>query len=71
MPVTETVERAPHGLEAFDLPEVPRYAEMIERICDTAGYDINRFRTYRLALQYPLTGFQYTMAFRAPMPPKD
>lgn len=71
IPITETVEQAPHGLAAFDVPEVPRYAEMIGRICNTAGYDINRFRTYRLAMQYPLTGFQYTMAFRAPMPPAD
>ena len=70
IPVAETVERAAHGLAAFDVPEVPRYAEMIERVCDTADYDINRFRTYRLMMQYPLTGFQYTMAFRAPMPPK-
>ncbi|MCA9271996.1 MAG: hypothetical protein KDA31_03005 [Phycisphaerales bacterium] len=69
IPITESVEQAPHGLAAFDVPEVPRYAEMIGRICNTAGYDLNRFRTYRLAMPYPLTGFQYTMAFRAPMPP--
>jgi len=71
IPVTETVQRAADGIEAFDVPDVPRYAEMIARVCDTAGYSIDKFRTYRLSMPYPLTGFQYTMAFRAPMPPKQ
>ncbi len=43
---TETVERAPWP-RSLRPPRGPRYAEMIERICDTASYDINRFRTYR------------------------
>lgn len=69
IPTPERVQPQPVGIEAFNLPEVPRYAKMIRRICDAIGRPIEEFRVHRLTTAYPLTGFQYTMAFRAPPPP--
>lgn len=71
IPTSEQVELMPVGMDAFDVPEVPRYGEMIQRMCDALGRPIDEFRTHRLMLAYPLTGFQYTMAFRAPLASAD
>ncbi len=54
------------GLNNLDLQEVPRYRDMVLRMCDVNGYEPAGFRAYRLQIQYPVYGFQYVMAFRVP-----
>ncbi|GAB5495732.1 MAG: hypothetical protein Phyf2KO_08120 [Phycisphaerales bacterium] len=71
VPTPEQIEPMPEGMNAFDVPEVPRYGEMIQRMLDALNRPIDEFRTHRLILAYPLTGFQYTMAFRAPLAPTE
>jgi hypothetical protein len=54
----------------FDLPEVPRYSDMIGRVCERAGHHPDAFRVYRVRMAYPVHGFQFVMAFDAPEHPR-
>lgn len=70
VPTPERIEAFPGERETFEVPDVPRYGEMIQRMCTALNRPISEFRVHRLTMAYPLTGFQYTMAFRAPLPPE-
>lgn len=62
-----TPELVSRNDQMFELPEVPRYAEMIERVASHAGHDMRDFRVYRLRIAYPVICFQYVVAFEAPL----
>lgn len=70
-PVSDRVERVDESGERFSLPEVPRYAEMVERVFAQIGQRPEGFRQYRLRMMYPIYGFQFVMAFAAPERPGD
>lgn len=55
--------------DRFALPEMPRYEEMIERVCGTIGHSASSFRLFRLRIAYPVHGFQVVVAFDAPPRP--
>lgn len=62
----EALEKAPGR---FELPEVPRYGEMIERVCGAYALRPGSLRLYRLRMAYPVHCFQFVMAFAAPAAP--
>jgi hypothetical protein len=53
LPVPETVEPRGSGVEALSTPEVPRYPEMVEHVCDRLGWDVETFDVYRVHMEYP------------------
>lgn len=63
------VERVAAGPERFEVAEIPNYAAMIERIAPTLGHPMASFRVCRVRVAYPVTAFQYVLAFRAPEAP--
>ncbi|MFI4897021.1 MAG: hypothetical protein ACIARR_04265 [Phycisphaerales bacterium JB059] len=66
--VPETVESLGRGLGRADFPELPRYTEMVARVCDRYGLDHEQVRVHRLRMSYPVHGFQFVMAFNALAP---
>ena len=63
--VPETIESLGRGLGRADFPELPRYAEMVARVCGRYGLDHEQVRVYRLRMSYPVHGFQFVLAFNA------
>ncbi|HEX2837980.1 MAG TPA: hypothetical protein VHN77_07630 [Phycisphaerales bacterium] len=55
------------GSQRFEVNEVPNYARMIARLCGQLGRKESEFSVYRLVMAYPVHGFQYVLAFRAPL----
>jgi len=67
--VPELIESLSSSAEQFALDEVPRYGEIVGRVCEQLGQDPSRFRVHRLRMSYPVHGFQFVMAFDAPQKP--
>lgn len=65
----ETVDYLGRGLEAFRMPEYPRYTELIRHACETAGWDPSKFRGYRCTVRYPVYGAQIGLSFELPSAP--
>lgn len=64
--VPEQVQALGWSADRFDVPELPRYEEMVTRVCNHVGHSPARFRVFRLRMVYPVHGFQFVMAFDAP-----
>jgi hypothetical protein len=69
MDVLETVEYLGRDASRFFCADVPTYAGLVRSVCDELGWDASAFRGYRARVQYPVTGWQFCMAFRPPAPP--
>ncbi|MBL8887072.1 MAG: hypothetical protein JNK16_10445 [Phycisphaerales bacterium] len=67
--VPERVESLEKAAGRFEVPEVPRYGEMIERVCGAYALRPGSLRLYRLRMAYPVHCFQFVMAFEAPAAP--
>lgn len=67
--VPERIERVDSKATRWQVPEVERYEAILRRVCAAAGVDADATRHYRLRMQYPVSGFQYLMAFAAPARP--
>jgi hypothetical protein len=67
--VPERVESLGKTGGRFEVPEVPRYGEMIERVCATYALKPGSLRLFRLRMAYPVHCFQFVMAFSAPSKP--
>jgi hypothetical protein len=63
----ETPSLVPATMARFDVPEIPNYDKMIQRVCGHIGHELEDFRVFRVRVTYPVYGFQFVMAFRAPM----
>jgi hypothetical protein len=46
------------GVRGFDTIHVPRYVELLERVCAARGVDGERVRGHRLEIEHPLLGWQ-------------
>tara|TARA_R110000744_G_scaffold169441_1_gene287311 strand:- start:4379 stop:5461 length:1083 start_codon:yes stop_codon:yes gene_type:complete len=68
IPMTEEIVDLGYGLENIEIPEIPKYAQMIDYMCQRCGTRPSDFRVHRLQIQYPVYGFQYAIAFRVPLP---
>ena len=53
LPVNERVEHLGTGLDAVDLVENPRYAELVQFTLDRAGWDAEEFDVFRVRMAYP------------------
>lgn len=62
--VTERIEVLPPSPDRFDVPEVPNYAQMVERMAGLAGHDLDSLRLHRLHVDYPPFGFEFVSSFR-------
>ncbi len=67
--VPEQVESLEKSAGRFDVEEIPRYGEMIERVCGAHGLKPGSLRLFRLRMAYPVHCFQFVMAFKAPPRP--
>jgi hypothetical protein len=55
------------GLDAFRMPEYPRYTALVAHACAQAGWDASRLRGYRCTVRYPVYGAQIGLAFKLPL----
>jgi len=53
----------------YSAAELASYGPMLQHLGQRFGWDSRRFRGYRLRLQYPVHGWQVSMAFRQPQAP--
>lgn len=63
----ETVQFLGRGLDAFRMPEYPRYGELVAHACRVAGWDASRLRGYRCTVRYPVYGAQIGLSFELPV----
>lgn len=69
----ETNERLQYmgkGTDALEVNDFPAYRDMIAYLCEKNRRKPDSIRTYRLQVQYPVYGFQHTIAFKAPQRPE-
>ena len=62
----ESIQALGKGIRKFRSAQVPRYAEMLDLVCEKLQWDGPRFRGYRCEVEYPVYGSQVTMAFDPP-----
>ncbi len=62
----EELEFLGHGLASFQCEEVPRYNEMLAHMSKKLDWDLDNFRGYRVKIQYPVYGWQASIAFTPP-----
>lgn len=67
--VQDRVVAVAAGADRFDLPEVPRYGAMVDLVSRAIAHPPESFRVFRLLMPYPVHGFQFVVAFDAPMAP--
>ncbi|HVP11585.1 MAG TPA: hypothetical protein VMV94_10405 [Phycisphaerae bacterium] len=68
--VPERIKSLGKAKDRFVIAEVPRYEEMISRVCGQIGHSPARFRVFRLRMVYPVYGFQVVVAFMKPPKPQ-
>lgn len=66
VPVTDELCELRGGLEELEISEFPKYVDMVRYLCEKNQRSLDSIRVYRLRVQYPVFGFQYTIAFRVP-----
>jgi hypothetical protein len=62
----EEIESLGSGLSSFHCEEVPRYTEMLAHLAKQKAWDLADYRGYRVRIQYPVYGWQTSMAFEPP-----
>jgi hypothetical protein len=67
--IRERIEELGTRADRFEVESVPNYRAMSEHVFESLGLNISDFRLYRLAMAYPIYGFQYVMSFAAPPVP--
>jgi hypothetical protein len=66
--VPERIEVFEPGTADFDLPEVPKYRQMLERMCTQLGTSLGALRVHRVRVPYPPFGYQFVSTFQLPDP---
>src|SRR5690606_3194747 len=51
-PMSEPIQRLGREATGFGIAEVGRYTEMLRHTCDRLGWELSRFRGYRLRMRY-------------------
>lgn len=62
----ESVRALGSGLAPLALEEMPRYGDLLGRVCGLLHWDPSRQRTYRCRIEYPPYGAQVVLAFAMP-----
>lgn len=63
---SESVRELGAGIAPLRGTAVPRYTELLTQVHSALGWNPDEFRTWRVAIEYPLYGSQVTLAFAAP-----
>ncbi len=63
---THSVEVIGRDLRRMRLMEFPAYGQLKAKIFEKLDWDPSTFRAYRVAITYPLTGIQVSLAFHPP-----
>ncbi len=66
LPVTETVEYLGRGTSVLHTPHVPQYAQMARYAFERLGWDAERFKVYRLRMQYPIIPTSVVLRYELP-----
>jgi hypothetical protein len=66
----ESIRPLGFGIDGARHSNLPRYAEMLEHVFNTVGWNPADFRGHRLDVQYPVHGAQYHMGFALPAAPQ-
>lgn len=56
----QSLGRTPSGRTSADFDG---YSDLLDHVCDRLGWDASAFRGFRSRIQYPVLGWQYTLAF--------
>jgi hypothetical protein len=64
--LSETVQYLGFGTTGIHTEDIPDYAAMLNQVFDAAGWPKERFRGYRLRVQYPVPFMVYTIWFGLP-----
>lgn len=65
----ERLEYMGNGTGALEVNDFPAYRDMVAYLCEKNQREPDSIRTYRLQVQYPVYGFQHTIAFKVPQRP--
>jgi hypothetical protein len=65
----EHIEFLGWGIERFWAQEVPDYIAMLREVCDTLGWDTQRFRGYRVRIDYPVFNSEVDIGIDVPLEP--
>lgn len=66
VPVSDELVELQGDLSELEISEFPKYVDMIRYLCEKNQRSMDSLRVYRLRVQYPVFGFQYSIAFRVP-----
>lgn len=62
-PTSERIQRLGDDAAGFGIAEIGRYTEVLRHTCDRLGWDLRRFRGYRVRMRYPVYATQVCVAF--------
>ena len=62
--VPERTEVLASGASRFEVPAVPNYRRMLERMAGELGYDLDAMRVHRVSVAYPPFGYEFVSTFR-------
>ncbi len=68
METTDGPELLGHGFTRVGLSEASNYSGAVAHVHDRMGWQADDLRGYRVRVDYPLYGAQYTLAFEPPAP---
>ena len=71
MDMLETIQHLGHGIAKWRHTRIPRYVDILRHVLDRLGWEDERLRGYRCAVDYPVYGSQVAMAFDPPSSPTD
>ncbi|MGD8450724.1 MAG: hypothetical protein PVJ57_02800 [Phycisphaerae bacterium] len=69
LPLQDQVESLGGGPYVAPMPEMPRYAEMIQHCGDRLGWNLEQFDCYRVRVQYPPV--PAALVVHSPLPPRS
>lgn len=69
MDVSEHVEYLGRDASQLQVTELPRYGAALRHLAERFDWDLTAFRAYRTRIQYPVHGWQVSMAFQPPPRP--
>ena len=67
--VPETVEIYKPGEQSFEMPEIPNYRHMLQRVAGEMRQDLDALQLYRVRMAYPVFGFQFVISLQLPPSP--
>jgi hypothetical protein len=62
--VPEQVEVLASGTQRFEVPSVPNYRRMLEKMARELGHGLDAMRVHRVSVAYPPFGYEFVSSFR-------